>query len=322
MDIQSFVADLLRQHKIENVFWLGCGGSLIDLYPAHCLLQAESRTISSWWGNAKEFSLFRPSRLGEKSLVVLCSHSGNTPEVLEAGKIAELAGAMVLAFTHNASSEIAEEGFQLCVYPWGEGVPASAIPQGKTLLLASELILKREERFSKYTAIQEGLNKIDDIIKEAIATDIHGLKEKFAVFCQKSPFFYVVGSGPVFSQTYGFSVCSLMEMQWQHCAYIHSGEYFHGPFEVTEEGVSYFLQMSAGISRPMDERALAFLKAHTDRLLVLDAKEFGMDAIPPEVNDYLAPIFFYFMNCELRSARSKVFRHPVKMRRYMGKIEY
>ena len=64
------------------------------------------------------------------------------------------------------------------------------------------------------------------------------------------------------------AICSLMEMQWQHCCYIHSGEYFHGPFEATEPGVFYFVQLGSGECRPMEERALAFLNTHTDTIMV------------------------------------------------------
>ena len=56
----------------------------------------------------------------------------------------------------------------------------------------------------------------------------------------------------------------------------------------------------------MDERALAFLKTHTDTLMVLDAKEYGMEAVPASVRAYLDPVLFYAMNCELRAARGKV----------------
>lgn len=92
---------------------------------------------------------------------------------------------------------------------------------------------------------------------------------------------------PTLGQTYGFAICSLMEMQWQHCSYIHSAEYFHGPFEATQDGVFYFLQMGSSECRPMDERALAFLETHTDTLMVLDAKEYGMEAVPASVRAYL-----------------------------------
>jgi fructoselysine-6-P-deglycase FrlB-like protein len=148
------------------------------------------------------------------------------------------------------------------------------------------------------------------------------LGPRFAALCQEHPFLYVLGSGPNFSQTYGFAICSLMEMQWQHCAYLHSGEYFHGPFECTEPGVFYFLQLGSGSGRGMDERARRFLETHTDTLLVLDALEYGMDAIPAAVRDYLDPAFFYAMNVELRAARGQVFGHDPDTRRYMGVVDY
>lgn len=72
----------------------------------------------------------------------------------------------------------------------------------------------------------------------------------------------------------------------------------------------------------MDERAEDFLKTHTDCLMVLDALDYGMDIIDPAVRDYLDPVLFYPMNCELRSARGKVFDHDVDYRRYMGKVAY
>ncbi|MFW5647204.1 MAG: SIS domain-containing protein, partial [Acetivibrio ethanolgignens] len=61
---------------------------------------------------------------------------------------------------------------------------------------------------------------------------------------------------------------------------------------------------------------------YTDSYMVLDAKEYGMDAIDPEVSDYFDPMLFYAMNCELRAARGRRFNHDVDYRRYMGVVEY
>ena len=80
----------------------------------------------------------------------------------------------------------------------------------------------------------------------------------------------------------------------------------------------YFLQMGSSECRAMDERALAFLKTHTDTLMVLDAKEYGMEAVPASVRAYLDPVLFYAMNCELRAARGKVFDHDPDFRRLYG----
>ena len=183
-------------------------------------------------------------------------------------------------------------------------------------MLAAELI-KAQEGFDKYDALVDGLAKMDGIIENAKVKVNAELGEKFADLCEENKFFYILGSGANFSQTYGFAICSLMEMQWQHCSYIHSGEYFHGPFECTEKGVFYFLQMGSSSARVMDERALAFLKTHTDRLM-----EYGMGAVDEGVRAYLEPALFYAMNVELRAARGKRFDHSPEIRRYMGIEQY
>lgn len=322
MKAKNVITEILKEKgEIRQVYWVACGGSLIDLYPAHFMINAESKTIESGWYNAKEFILSTPKKLGEKSLVVVCSHSGNTQESFDAAVLAKEAGASVITLTDGKGSKCDDERFISWVYPWYDAVQTIEIPSGITLALVAELILA-QEGFDKYDSLMNGIAKMDTIVENAKRKVNEKLCSEFADKCKKHEFFYILGSGATFSQTYGFSICSLMEMQWQNCSYVHSGEYFHGPFEVTENGVFYFLQMGSGKCRKMDERALAFLKTHTDEMMILDAKEYGMDEIDEEVADYLDPILFYAMNVELRAARGKLFDHPVETRRYMGVIEY
>lgn len=97
---------IAEKGKFDSVYWIACGGSMIDLIPAHELLQREATTFTSYIYTAREFDIMRPRRLGEKSLVIACSHSGNTPEVVEGCEIALAAGATVIAQTDNAGSKI------------------------------------------------------------------------------------------------------------------------------------------------------------------------------------------------------------------------
>lgn len=73
---------IAEKGKFDSVYWIACGGSMIDLIPAHELLQREATTFTSYIYTAREFDIMRPRRLGEKSLVIACSHSGNTPRSL------------------------------------------------------------------------------------------------------------------------------------------------------------------------------------------------------------------------------------------------
>lgn len=322
MDAKAVIKQVKeRNGKISQIYWVACGGSLVDLYPAHCMMMTESALVESGLYTSMEFILATPKKLGENSLVVLCSHSGGTKETLDAAELAVSRNAAVVIMTHQPGSKADSGKWISWVYPWGGELKTIEIPSGISLSIAAELILA-QEGFAAYDALMEGILKMDGIVAAAKEKVRAELCDRFAKLCKEHSFLYILGSGATFSQTYGFAICSLMEMQWQHCAYIHSGEYFHGPFEVTENGVFYFLQKGSGKCRPMDERAEEFLKTHTDTLMVIDAMEYGMGAIDPAVRDYLDPVLFYPMNCELRSARGRLFDHDVDYRRYMGKIPY
>ncbi|QNK41210.1 SIS domain-containing protein [Caproicibacter fermentans] len=322
MKTNEVIRKVLAEHgEITEIYWAACGGSLIDLYPSHYLVNAESEKTFSGWYTAKEFTVTPPKKLEKHSMVIVCSHSGNTQEAMDAAVLAYEKGAAVVTLTDKTGSKVDDPRFITWVYPWGDHVPTAEVPLGICPALAAELI-KAQESFPKYDALMDGLKKIDGIIEKAKSKVNKELGEKFADRCQENEFFYILGSGAAFSQTYGFAICSLMEMQRQNCCYLHSAEYFHGPFECTEKGVFYFLQMSSSQSRVMDERALSFLKTHTDRLMVLDAMEYGMGDIDAGVRAYLEPALFYAMNVELRAARGKRFNHSPEIRRYMGIENY
>lgn len=322
MDAREAVAKALETHgPIEQFYWIGCGGSLIDLIPADYMMNAESAKVESRAYTAKEFVVATPKKLGAHSMVVALSHSGGTPEVVEALKLAEERGAFIWVMTSGEGSAVTQGPWDTYIYVWEDETPQRELDSAQAIMVCAEL-MKAQEGFDAYDAVYEGIEKLDGIIAGAKAKVESELCKRFAELCTKHDFFYIMGSGAAFAQTYGFSICSLMEMQWQSCCYIHSAEYFHGPFEVTEPGVFYFLQMSSGPSRVEDERALAFVKTHTDTYMVLDALAYGMDAVDARVRAYLEPIMIYYMNVKLRAARGKVFDHDPHIRRYMGIEQY
>ena len=79
---------------------------MIDLMPANELLKREATTFTSTVYTAREFCLMAPKSLGPKSLVIACSHSGNTQEVVDGCEMALAAGAEVVALTDCEGSKI------------------------------------------------------------------------------------------------------------------------------------------------------------------------------------------------------------------------
>ena len=293
MDAVKIVNKISEEHgTIKNVYFLACGGSLVDLYPGYYFLRAESAVMDAQWIPAREFALTPPKKLGKDSLLIICSHSGKTKECLEAAKVGMNAGAAVVTMTHAPGSACDTDEWISVVYDWAPGVKEAEKPQGIVLRILNELMKVQEPGWL------------------------------FAEKYSEEPNLYIMASGASYSQAYGFAICSLQEMQWMDCGYLNSAEYFHGPFEVTDEEHLYILMMSRGRNRMMDERVLTFLGKYGKKYEVIDADKLGMAAIDDSCVEYFTPMLFYTMTTVYRTALQDKRRHPLDMRRYMGVVEY
>ena len=133
---------------------------------------------------------------------------------------------------------------------------------------------------------------------------------------------YTMGSGSAHSVAYSFAICLLMEMQWINSSAIHSGEYFHGPFEITDRETPFIVFMSEGRTRPLDQRALDFLKQYAEKLMIVDVKELGINTIDDKVVEFFNPLLLVHAIRVFAQKLSEERKHPLTVRRYMWKLEY
>ena len=145
---------------------------------------------------------------------------------------------------------------------------------------------------------------------------------EFAETYKNDPVIYTMGSGAAYGAAYMESICIFMEMQWLDSSSIHTGEYFHGPFEITDANRPFMIQISEGSTRPLDERALKFLRTYAKRIEVLDAKELGLSTIDASVVDYFNHSLFNNVYPIYNHALAEKREHPLVTRRYMWKVEY
>lgn len=322
MDNKTIVKNVVKHNdgKISNVYFTACGGSLVDMYPAYYFLKSEAENLSTGWYTANEFVHVTPKKIGAQSIVFVCSHSGNTPESVKAAKVAQEKGAITIGLTFNPKADLLKYSDEKIIYEWGNENEVVKNPMAIVLDITSQ-ILGQLEGYDKLAEFADGFNKIDTIVTNALA-QVQDRTKRFADKYQHEPMFYILGSGASFGHTYGFAICSLMEMQWLDAAPIHSGEYFHGPFEVTDKDKPYIVMESIGRTRPLDERAIKFLKKYAEKIEIVDAKELGLDLIDSNVAEYFNPILFYSVLCEYRAKLADIRNHSLEVRRYMGKVEY
>ena len=329
--IKNIIAEILEAKKskggVKNLYFVGCGGSLGALYPAKTFMEKECASIKSAWINSNEFVHSTPRDFGENSIICLACHKGNTPETIEAAKLGKEKGAAVIVLTWLEESEIIEFGDYIIRYAFDaspdhlKGDIDYAGEKTICALLVAVELTAQTEGYENYDKFQEGLGMISNIIKNARAHVAERALE-FAETYKNDPVIYTMGSGAAYGAAYMESICIFMEMQWLDSSSIHTGEYFHGPFEITDANRPFMLQISEGSTRPLDERALKFLRTYAKRIEVLDAKELGLSTIDASVVDYFNHSLFNNVYPIYNHALAEKREHPLVTRRYMWKVEY
>lgn len=324
MDIQAMVWKIKEamdaRGGLKAVYFVACGGSQAAIYPGKYLLDVEAKGIPTKIYNSNEFVYATPASLDARCLVICCSLKA-TPETVEAVRRANAAGAITVALTGSMQTGMAEVGQYVVTYSSGDRQVYSQANQAQVLRICFEL-LHQFEGWSLYGAAMGGLEALDGLIvraKEALLPDARLFAETY----RDDAMFYVIGAGPLWGTGYTMVNCHLIEMQARHACLIHSGEYFHGPFETTDQQVPVILLMSTGPTRFLDERVRIFLQQYAGRACIIDAQRTGIEeAMDPAVAPYfnsavMIPIerFFVATMAELRG-------RSMDERRYMWKVAY
>ncbi|CAG8999620.1 MAG: Fructosamine deglycase FrlB [Candidatus Celerinatantimonas neptuna] len=304
----------------RQLFLVACGGSLVDMYPARFLLETEAVMLRPFLYTANEFVHVPPKSLTERSLVIVCSHGGNTPEVVASACLAKQRQAKVITLTHNTSASVAEYSDCHITYPWGDESRIVDQPMAIILKLVVS-VLEQVEGYEHSAAFRRAMANIDSIVDKA-CRQIRSRCFEFAKQYRQESLYYILSSGASFGHAYGLAICSLMEMQRLDASVVHSGEFFHGPLEITDEHRMFILLKNVGKTRVLDERVERFLERYARKYEVIDAQILGLGVIDTAVVDYFNPLLFYQISCEYRSALAISRHHPLETRRYMGLVDY
>ncbi|KKI90870.1 fructosamine deglycase [Bacillus sp. SA1-12] len=314
------VLDFLKGRSIDHVYFVACGGSSAVMYPNKYIMDREAKFISSDVYSSNEFIHRNPRKLGETSLVVLCSMSGTTPETVEAASFARRKGAVTVGFTNEEGSPLARESQFVVKYEWGEQADAMDTNLG-TLYQLTMGVLHVLEGNEKYEKMLTSLANLQKVFENA-AKQYEAGAQQFAADFKDEKVIYTMASGANYGIAYSYAICILMEMQWIHSNAIHSGEYFHGPFEIIDKDTPFIILLGLDETRPLDERALAFSKRYCEKLVVLDAKELDVAGIDSELKGYIAPLVLNYVLRKYAERLADVRNHPLSKRRYMWKVEY
>ncbi len=318
--LASARAAIADHATVSRIVLTACGGSFANMQPNEYFLGSQAREIDAVALNAAEFTSRGSARVDAETVVILCSHSGTTPETVEAAKYARARGALTVAFTFDPASPLAEASEYVIAYQHGDGKSESYVGPALILRLVAGILDDREgASFAK--AIDDAVAQLPSLVPTARAAHAEAA-DRWAFESRREPLIYTMAAGSNYGTAYSFAICLLQEMQWVHSAAIHAGEYFHGPFEVTDIDVPFIALLGLDETRPVEQRAVDFLTKYSQRALVIDAAEFALEGVAGEVRGIVAHLLFNVVLRTYADALADHRGHPLSVRRYMWRMDY
>ena len=319
-DVKKMVEEITSKKEINNISFTGVGGSLACFYAPYYYVTREAKNVTTSYTSSNEFVHDTPSCITENSIVVISSRGGNTAETVEAGRVAKKLGATVVGMTHeegeNGITEVSD--YVILFKDLSEDV-YEVSKTGYILQIAIET-LHQVENTGKYDEMMAAVKKMNEIVPAAEKAIVPEAI-KFSIDFKDDNVIYTMGSGTSWSAAQQQQICILMEMQWINSSVIHTGEFFHGPFEITNPDTAFLLLKSSGKTRALDDRAITFLDKYNHHHQVVDGLDYGMGELG-EVSEYFDYDFHTAMLGVFNKLLADMRDHPLSKRKYMWKYKY
>lgn len=319
VDLIQNAVNAVKSMKVKNFYFVACGGSMASLSLGDYYIDKEVDVPTRVY-TSNEFIHRAPKALNENSVVILKSHSGNTPETVRAAEIAKEKGAITIAMTMLDDSPLWSAVDYPVHYNYGPGVDAYENDNGifNRLLFGILNAVDPNEKYERVLENLKNLQSLFDLNKKNTLEDAKAFGRNY----KREELIYTMASGAYYPIAYSFTSCLLMEMLWINSNAIHSGEYFHGPFEVTDYDVPFLIIKGNGASRPLDERAIAFAEKYSKRLVIVDVEKLDYPGVDADIVEYFGPIVTNAVLRQYAQELSDNTGHPLSVRRYMWKMEY
>lgn len=304
--------------KIDRIYLVGCGAPNRIMLGLEYWIQHYSPSIEVRRYFPAEFMAQSPAKLDKRTVVLLGSKSGTTPETVAAAQFLKDKPCITVGVTQTEDLPLAKA----VQHPFLMS-ETNESHTGMFMIMQAFVggLLAGKDKWPLQAKLMKSLANLPQAMADTQQGNDKRAAEEARLY-KDDRILYEVASGPMFNTAYVFGVCILMEMQWMHSYPIEAAEFFHGPFEIVDQNTPMVLMLGEDPSRPLMERVVRFCKKYTERLVIYDSKDFEMKGIDPAVRAIVAP---YIMEAALlRIAQRLAVWHnqPLSTRRYMWKTEY
>lgn len=307
------IIDNIWDKGIKNICWFGVGGTYASSMQAEVHMREKS-SLDFFVENSNEYFVTGNKRITDDTLVVLSSVSGTTDDMIKALEILrKQTKATVLAFIDKENTPMEKYADYVISYPQNE--------QLKFFMVADRLMF-REGVFPEY---EEYYKEMDENLPQALVKTAYEAEEfakKFAEDHHEDPIHYFVGAGNMYGATYSYAMCYWEEQHWLRTKSIHSGEFFHGMFEIVDRDTNVTLYVGEDSQRPLSERVANFLPRVTSRYTIIDTKDYTLPGISEKYRGSISHLVMKMINSRIDAHIERINCHPIEIRRYYRQLDY
>jgi|TARA_R110002012_G_scaffold273477_1_gene459353 fructoselysine-6-phosphate deglycase len=315
--IDAAIVDAMTKGA-KNLFFLGTGGVAYLMEPAVQLLNRHS-SFPVYKDYPAELVLTGSSNLTKDSIVVMPSLSGTTREsVAMLEKLKEIPATVITMVGHKDTP--LGDGGNTALVNFAEDDTSSESFYIQALLVALSVMKSRGE-IDNYDQLVAELQTIPQMLLKAKEA-FEPKAEDYAKIIADADYHMFTGAGNMWPAALYYSTCILEEMQWIRTRPVHASDFFHGPLELIEKGVSLILFRGEDEYDALAERVANFAPQYTDCFTTLAIADFVPRSVSPQMRALLSPAFMATL-LERLSAHLEVMRdHPLVTRRYYKRVTY
>ena len=302
----------------ENLYFLGTGGVAYLMEPAVQYLQRNS-TFPTFIDFPAELVITGSANLTARSIVVMPSLSGKTKESVALLAKLKTIGARVITLVGHAETPLGQAGDPALVNFAADDTSSESFYM-QALLVALSVMKARGEcpDYDAIVAQMAGLPQAFLATKQAFEPKA----ADYARIIAGSDYHMFTAAGNMWPAANYYATCILEEMQWIRTRPVHASDFFHGPLELIENGVSLILFKGEDGYGELAVRVASFAPKYTDKFTVLDTADFVPRDTPARLRSLLAPAFMATILERLSAHLEKMRSHPLVTRRYYNRVEY
>ena len=296
----------------SSIIYLGIGGTLLAEGQVLKLAKQCGCRLPIYLENAADLVWEAPAYLDEKSLVITCSASGDTKEIITAVDFAHEKGARVLAYVATPGTPLAQKADYVILSPFGET---------QFLYTVTFRLMANAHQFDAYPALFEAIRQLSENLIRISQTCEDSMAAIAEAICDE-PLTYIVGSGSLEDWATCYGMCIMEEMLWMRTRPISAANFFHGTLEVIERDIPLLLFFGEDKTRPEMERVRKFAETISAKVYVIDTADYQLDGIDPALRPLLSPFITSVVCRRLSAHLEHLRRHPMAIRRYYRRLTY